>query len=59
MTNLERLEFNGSNCPYEDVGFVYEDINECQKPCPEICKQHTIDKLKKTAKGRRWLESEA
>jgi len=57
MTNQEKLKLDGSNCPYEDIGFVYDD-NECKKPCSEICKQHMIDRLNKTAKGKRWLESE-
>jgi hypothetical protein len=47
---------NGSNCPYRGINPPISAKLFCKDGCSTICKEQMIEKLTKTAKGRRWLE---
>ena len=58
MTNLEKLRQSGSNCPYRDNEPPISAESFCEHGCSVECREEMIEKLSRSAKGRRWLDWE-
>ena len=58
MTNEQHLRQDGSNCPF-DGDSNCKAVKHSADGCSIICREQIIERLNKTAKGRRWLADEA